>query len=85
MYNRGHLARCRTPLLLAMKASSTLGELFEVTDSSVESALVLGHCQDTGLHDKEDALEVEMAETKVPMKKFFLRFREIDIGVTDNR
>ena len=37
------------------------------------------------MHDKEDALEAEMAETKVPTKKFFLRFSQIDVGVTDNR
>ena len=46
--------------------------------------MVLGHCKDTGSHDKEDALEVEMAKTKVPTKEFFLRFRKINVGVTDN-
>ena len=45
---------------------------------------MLGHCKGTGSHDKEDALEVEMAEAKVPTKELFLWFREINVGVTDN-
>ena len=34
-HNKGHLTMCRTLILFAVKASSTLGELFTVTDSSV--------------------------------------------------
>ena len=70
--------------LLSVKTSSTLGEVF-VTDGGVESALMLQEGKDTRSHNKEDGLEVEMAETKVPTKKFLLRCSQIDVGVTDNR
>ena len=33
--NRRHFTRCRTLMLFAIKTSSTLGEVFKVTDSSV--------------------------------------------------
>ena len=71
--------------MLSVEASSTLGEVFEITDRGVESALVLRDSKDTRAHDKEDPLEVEMAETKMPSKKFLLRLSEVDVGVTDNR
>ena len=71
--------------MFSVKASGTLWEVFEVTDRGVELTLVLRNGKDTRSHDKEDVLEVEMAETKMPMEKFLLRFSQIDIGVTDNR
>ena len=56
--NRSHLTRSWMPSLFTIKASSTLGEFFQVTNSSVEALLMFQHGKDTRSHDKEDPFEV---------------------------
>ena len=56
--NRSHLTRSQTPSLFTVKASSTLGEFFQVTNGSVEAPLMFLHGKDTGSHDEEDPFEV---------------------------
>ena len=42
------------------------------------------HGKDTRAHDEKDLLEVQMAETKVPMKELFLQFRKTHVGTIND-
>ena len=72
-------------MLFAIKTSGTLWEILELADSSVEVSGLLGMSQNTRSHDELDLLESQVTETVMPVKKFLLGFRKVDIGTAYNR
>ena len=71
-------------MLFSVETSSASWEILELADSSVEVTGLLGVSQNTSAHYELYFPESQVTKTVMPVKKFLLRFRKVNIGTADN-